>query len=292
MTTNKPLLTPADFDHYYAPLPDLTMHYVAAGPVDGKLVILLHGFPEFWYSWRHQIVTLAEAGYRVVAPDQRGYNLTEKQGYFDIWTLSQDIVYLLDYLKHEKAIIVGHDWGAIIAWTLAALHESRVEKLTILNVPNPAAAAHGFSSFDFAQWARSWYIFFFQIPELPEKLLSDDNYTAMRAIFKQQLGDKVSNEELQYFIEAWSQPGALTAMLNWYRQLGRKSLLIRNIDWTIYIPTMILWGDNDTALGNELAIWSLRWVQDGELHFIHASHWVQQDAPEEVNAHLLRFLQG
>ena len=139
------------FTTEYFDLPDLRMHAAVAGPADGPLLILLHGFPEFWYSWRRQIEPLAQAGFRVVVPDQRGYNLTDKTLPYDTVTLSDDIINLIQACGHERAFVVGHDWGAAVAWTLAGLHPDRVQKLAILNVPHLAPMAKALLGGSFRQ---------------------------------------------------------------------------------------------------------------------------------------------
>lgn len=152
----------------------VNLHVAQAGPADGPLVILLHGFPEYWASWRQQIPILASAGYRVWVPDQRGYNLSDKPAEITAYNLDQlalDVVGLIDAADAEKAFVVGHDWGAAVAWWLGIKHADRLEKLAILNLPHPAVLRRRFRT-HFSQLRKSWYMFFFQLPWLPERFLS------------------------------------------------------------------------------------------------------------------------
>ena len=154
----------------------IKLHYIEQGK--GELVVLLHGFPEFWYGWRNQIPVLAKQ-YRVVAPDMRGYNLSDKPenvSDYKIETLAKDIAELIKALGEERAIVVGHDWGAAVAWAVAALHPEVVKKLAILNVPHPNEMKRAFEGFNLAQWMKSWYIFFFQLPFIPELFVGTERF--------------------------------------------------------------------------------------------------------------------
>lgn len=278
------------FTTAYFDLPGLRMHAAVAGPADGPLLILLHGFPEFWYSWRRQIGPLAQAGFRVVAPDQRGYNLTDKTPPYDTATLSNDIVNLINACGHEQADVVGHDWGAAVAWTLAGLHPERVKCLAILNVPHPAAMAKALLGGNLRQIRKSWYIFYFQIPGLPEQALRWRDYQNLWRLVKSSgLPDTFPASDFTYYRQAWSQPGALPAMLGWYRaifwQTARRSAPRLG---RIIVPTLMLWGERDIALGVETAEESLSYLADGKLiRFPDATHWIHRDKPEEVTQHLL-----
>ena len=157
------------------------MHVAEAGPADGPLVVLLHGFPEFWYGWRHQIGALAAAGYRVLAPDQRGYHLSDRPRGLDAYAvdrLAADVIGLIAARGRDTATVVGHDWGAGVAWWLALRHPSWLERMAILNVPHPAVLLRHLRR-DPTQWLRSWYILFFQLPRLPEALLRANDYAGM-----------------------------------------------------------------------------------------------------------------
>ncbi len=271
----------------------VNLHVVMAGPSDGPLVLLLHGFPEFWYGWRRQIPALAAAGYHVWAPDQRGYNRSDKPagvGAYGIETLAKDIVGLIDASGREQVYLVGHDWGAAVAWWVAGRYPERVKKLAILNVPHPAVMQRTVWE-DAEQRKKSWYIFFFQLPWLPEKSLSDNGYTnAIRALKGSSRRGTFSDDDLIAYRQAWSQPGALTGMLNWYRAAVRNQGTGVGLG-RIRVPTLMIWGANDVALSRTMAQPSIDLCDDGRLVFLEeASHWVQHEEPEMVNRLLLEFL--
>ncbi len=268
----------------------IRLHYVEAG--EGPLVVLLHGFPEFWYSWRHQIPALAAAGYHVVAPDLRGYNLSDKPlGWraYDAEHLARDIAGLIRHFGVERAYVVGHDWGAAVAYTVAMRHPEVVEKLAILNVPHTERMLEGFRTI--RQLRKSWYMFFFQIPALPEKFLERDDFSFFKRTLRGDSREAFSDADLERYVEAWSRPGALTAMLNYYRAALRRSPKatlagLRRID----APTLVIWGERDRHLGAELAEPPAQWVPNVRMERIpEATHWVQHDAPEQVNELLLEF---
>ena len=271
----------------------IRLHVVQAGPKSGVPILLLHGFPEFWYGWREQISALAEADCRVIVPDQRGYNLSDKpQGVkaYCVDTLVEDIVGLVNALDYEKVNLVGHDWGGIVAWSLANKHPQRLHRVGILNAPHPLVM-HRFLRRDFEQMRRSLYAFFFQLPWLPEKLMSADQWRgAVRALRGSGKIHTFTNEDIKKYKEAWSQPGAITAMLNWYRAAARYQGWITE-DMRVHIPTLILWGAKDAALSHRMARPSLDYCDDGNLIFFpDATHWVQHEEAEEVNRHLLEFV--
>jgi pimeloyl-ACP methyl ester carboxylesterase len=266
------------------------MHVVQAGPEDGPLVLFLHGFPEFWYGWRNQIGAFAEAGYTVWAPDQRGYNLSAKPASireYRMDALVADVIGLIEAAGRERVNLIGHDWGAAVAWWTAARHAGRVRRLGILNVPHPAAMRVLLSE-TWAQRLKSWYIAFFQIPWVPEVLLS----IAGPGLLLRGSGNAqaFSSEALSRYREAWSHKGALSGMLAWYRAAAR------NLGGTfttgrIRMPTLILWGDRDVALDKRGADYSLRYCAQGQvLHYPEASHWLQHDEPDAVSSALLDFL--
>ncbi len=274
-------------------LPGLRVHAAEAGPSDGPLALLLHGFPGFWYCWLRQMPALAEAGFHVLAPDQRGYNLTEKQGPYTLDTLAADMAGLVSAAGYQKAFVAGHDWGAAVAWALAFTHPEQVEKLAILNVPHPYVMLQGLRGGNVRQLFKSWYIFFFQIPRLPEALLSRNDFTRLRRLLRGSgLPDTFSAADLNTYTSAWEQPGALRASIGWYRAMARLSLSRQNhaLDQRVTRPTIILWGDQDVALEASLGERSLQWCDDGRIvHYPGASHWVQLDAAEQVNRQLVKF---
>jgi len=289
-----------DFEYTYIKVNNLQFHAVQAGPRGGPLVLLLHGFPEFWYGWRKQIGPLAEAGYRVLVPDQRGYNLSEKpKGVlaYSINILAQDVIGLISALGEQKATVIGHDWGAAVAWHVAQHHPERLEKLSILNVPHPEVMLRTLQK-SFEQILKSWYIFSFQIPRLPEWVLRRKNFSIMRRmLLSSSKPGSFSPAELEIYVKAWSRPGALTAMLNWYRaifRIGIQSLRKAGdgpFGGRIQVPTLMLWGAHDVALSRRMAQPSIDQCDAGKLVFFKgATHWVQHDEPEGVNAHLIDFL--
>jgi pimeloyl-ACP methyl ester carboxylesterase len=246
----------------YAEVGDVRLHYVEAG--DGPLVVLLHGFPEFWYGWRRQIAPLAAAGFRVVAPDLRGYNLSSKPDGIAAYgadKLADDVRGLIQERGAESALVAGHDWGGTAAWTLAMRHPSQLR--------------------------RSWYFFYFQLPDLPEHHAQADDWEFLQE-FLRDAQPPYTPEEIKRYIEAWSQPGAATAMINYYRFAVRHSSgEIRPIT----APTLVIWGERDRYLGPTLAephhddVPNLDRVE----RLPDASHWVHHDEAERVNQLLIDF---
>jgi pimeloyl-ACP methyl ester carboxylesterase len=258
------------------------------GPRDGPLVILLHGFPEFSYAWRNQVGPLVDDGWRVLVPDQLGYNLSDKPvglENYDIDALADDVLRLAESAGYRTFSLVGHDWGGIVAWWLALRDPDRIERLAILNAPHPATMTR-YAMTHPTQMLRSWYVLFFQIPGLPEALLRAGGYRmARRLLTGTSRGDAFSRHDLDHYQEAWSRPGALTAMINWYRALRKRRRLRSE---RVRVPTMILWGERDAALEFPLALAALRRCDQGRLfRFPNATHWLQHEEPEDVN-HLLR----
>ena len=283
------------FEHRTVRSNGIDLHVVQAGPPDGELVILLHGFPEFWYGWRKQIPALAAAGFRVCAPDQRGYNLSDKPhglSAYNLDELARDVVGLIDDAGREQAYIVGHDWGAAVAWWTAIRHSERVRKLAILNVPHPSVMLKTLRTHP-EQLFKSWYMFFFQLPWLPEQLFTSGSARTAELFFKRTATPGAfSDEDIAAYRAAWQQPGAASAMLNWYRAVARRRPASAD-DPRVKMPTLILWGVNDVALTREMAAASLRYCDDARLiWFPNATHWVQHDEPDRVNQHLLEFLTG
>jgi len=271
----------------------IRLHVVQAGPKSGVPVILLHGFPEFWYAWRRQIPALVEAGCRVIVPDQRGYNLSDKpEGVknYDIYTLTADIIGLIDALGYDKVNLVGHDWGAVVAWTLANKYPERLHKLAIMNVPHPAVMRR-FLLRDFEQMRRSWYVFFFQLPWIPESGMSGNDWRgAVRSLRGTSKLRSFTDEDIVKYKESWSQPGAMTAMINWYRAVIRYMPTLPD-DPRIKVPTLMMWGMKDFALSHRMARPSMDYVDEGNLIlFPEATHWVHLDAADEVNHYLIDFI--
>lgn len=275
----------------FVPTNGVRLHVAAAGPEDGPLVILLHGFPEFWYGWRNQIPALARAGLRVLAPDQRGYNRSDKPEWpvgYRIETLVEDVIGLIDHAGRERAAVVGHDWGGAIALALAATHPERVEKLVVLNASLPqvmqrVVRRHPLQGF------MSLYILAFQIPWLPEAFWRAGDFRGgVRALRTTSRPETFSDADLECYKAAWAQPGAQTAMLNWYRAALRFPFFVP--DLRIDVPTRILWGRRDAFLSQAAAEETRRVCSQAELSFLEASHWVQHEAAGEVNRRLVDWL--
>jgi epoxide hydrolase 4 len=274
----------------------LELHTIVAGPLDGPLVVLLHGFPECWYTWRKQIKPLVEAGYRVVVPDQRGYNLSDKpRGIhnYRLEALSADVVELIRAFEREKAIVVGHDWGGVVAWHLAMHHPEVVEKLIVMNAPHPATYLREIRS-NPAQRRKSWYVGFFQLPIVPEELLGHDPIESARRFFRQGAinQEAFSSFDIHVMATALAQPDALTSMINWYRAVVRDRSALENLR-PIDRPALLIWAEDDMALGRSLTYGLEPWISHLKIHYLpRCGRWVQNEAPDEVNALLLAFLKA
>jgi len=268
--------------HEFANIDGLRMHYVTQGT--GKLVLLLHGFPDFWYVWRYQIPELAKH-FRVVAPDLRGYNKTDKpKGVenYRLHLLAGDILGLIKALGETRAIIIGHDWGGVVAWSFAAFNPEHTEKLVILNAPHPNAYTSR-AKLSLRQLQKSWYI--------------RNDYSFLKNMVTLSFVKKevLTDEDLKLCAEAWSQPGALTAMMNYYRANMSPSILFS--ERTIAFPkitssTFVIWGEQDVALSRSLienteefvdAPYSIKYVPN-------CGHWVQLEQPKLVNKYIDEFL--
>lgn len=273
------------------------LHWVEMGA--GPLVVLLHGFPEFWWGWHRQIPALAAAGFRVVAPDLRGYNLSDKPegaASYRVSILVQDVVALIRHLGAERAHLAGHDWGGVIAWRVAMRHAEMVDRLVIANAPHPSIFSREMRRP--RQFLRSWYAMFFQLPLLPEALFRANNYAVLERIFRHSPArpDAFSDEDVRRYKEAASRPGALTAMLNYYRSfarsLGRSSEGGAAPRRTVHRPTLVIWGERDSALGPHNLDGLERWVPELRIERLpEASHWVLADAPARVNELMTEFLE-
>ena len=287
------MITSSEISHHYAFVNGIRFHYVKAG-TGKRLVLLLHGFPEFWYSWRHQIPALSE-DFTVVAPDLRGYNLTDKPTWgYETDVLAQDVVGLIAELGCETAIVVGHDWGGAIAWATAIAFPQRVERLIVLNCPHPAVFRTALRT-NRAQQKRSWYMGAFQIPWLPEAAIRANDYAFIERAFRGWAIDKsaFSDEDINAYKTALAQPGALTAAINYYRAAARTGNTgeSKSTGSVVSIPTLLIWGEEDQALGKELTYGYEQYVPDFRVKYIsNCSHWVQQERPAEVNWFMREFL--
>ena len=281
---------PSDLREGYADVGDQRLHYVETGK--GPLVVLLHGFPEFWYGWRQQIKPLADAGFRVVVPDTRGYNLSSKPddvAAYDVALLAADIKGLIHERGAESAMLAGHDWGGSIAWTVAMNHPEVVDRMAILNAAHPRKLSQGLHHP--SQLRRSWYFFFFALPDLPESVVHANHWHFFRH-FLHDARPPFTPEETDRYVEAWSQPGASTGMINYYRSSVRQDqkkaeAALRPLE----APTLGIWGDRDGYLGSDLAepehddVPNLDRVE----HLPDASHWVHHDEAERVTQLLVDF---
>jgi epoxide hydrolase 4 len=285
---------PAPLEHLLFHNGAIDLHAVAAGPLRAPVVLLLHGFPEFWYSWRRQIEPLSSAGFRVIVPDQRGYNASSKPRASANYALSQltsDVLAIADRLNQPRIFLAGHDWGAAVAWSVALLHPHRVAKLAILNVPHPSVMLRYLKT-NRRQLLRSWYMFFFQLPFLPEAAFRAFHFRlGVRSLLRSSRPGTFSPEDLAHYRAAWSQPGALTSMINWYRAAARHRTKFP--DTTVHVPTRILWGERDAFLLSEMAHDSLRYCTSAELYtFANASHWLQHEEPARVSELLIDFFRS
>jgi len=269
----------------------IELHAVAAGRADAPVVLLLHGFPEFWYSWHKQIEPLASAGFRVIVPDQRGYNTSSKPRGISSYALPHlvsDVLAIADQLSQQRIFLAGHDWGAAVAWSVALLHPHRVSKLAILNVPHPSVMRR-FLKTNRRQLRRSWYMFFFQLPWLPEAAFRAFHFRlGIRSLVRSSRPDTFFPDDLEQYRAAWSQPGSLTAMIHWYRAAFRHRSKFP--DSRVHVPTRILWGERDAFLLSEMAHESVRYCDSAELYtFANASHWLQHEEPTRVSELLIDF---
>ena len=254
-------------------------------------MILLHGFPEFWWGWRYQIAALAAAGFRVVVPDQRGYNTSDRPAGLDAYRaarLAGDVVGLADALGLARFGLVGHDWGGVVAFATAALHPTRVERLAVLNAPHPDTWG-GFALRHPSQALKSLYVAVFQVPRLAEALLGADDFRILRrGLTRSSPPGTFTDADLRRYVEAWAQPGALTAMLGWYRALRLGGAPLPRIE----AETLVIWGVHDRFLDRRLADAALARCRSARVDFRAAGHWVQAEDAEAVNVALIAFLAG
>jgi epoxide hydrolase 4 len=274
---------------------DLRLHYAAAG--DGPPVVLLHGFPDFWYGWRHQIPALAAAGRRVLAPDLRGYNESDRPRgvrHYRQHLLVQDVAEFIDQVAGGRADVVGHDWGGVIAWRLAARQPQRVRRLAILNAPHPRRFIRVLRRHP-RQLLRSWYVLFNQLPLLPELLLRARDCAMLRRVLRYaEDGASLATEsELDEYARVFSRPHALTAAINYYRAAARATLSGRWSDEErLSVPTLVIWGEKDRYLDRRLLERLDEHVLDLRTERLpHAGHFLHWQDPGSVNEALLAFLE-
>jgi epoxide hydrolase 4 len=283
--------------HRHLAVNDLRMHVVEAGT--GPLVVLLHGFPDFWYSWRRQLPALVEAGYRVVAPDLRGYAGTPAPGSVRSYRLEQlvaDVDGLVSALGEARASLVGHDWGGMVAWAAAGTHPGRFERLAVCNIPHPWAFRRALSTS--RQLLHSWYAFAFQLPAAPERALRARDGWLLRRILRSGAAraDSFTDADLDRYVDALVREGAFTGPLNYYRAAGRGALRRSSgsgADLRVEQPVLVQWGERDQALVPALADPPEHLVPDARVvRYPDAGHWVHLDEAAAVNDELLRFFAG
>lgn len=255
-----------------------------AGPAEGKILLFLHGFPEAWHAWRKQLPYFAEKGYRVVAPDQRGYNQSSKPASIRAYSmpnLVRDVAELIGQLGQQKVVLIGHDLGGAVAWAVARQHPHLLEKLVVLNLPHPEVMKKTLKCWP-PQLLRSWYMGFFQLPVLPELACSAADFALLeKSMHRSALPGTFSDEEMEQYKEAWRQPGAIRGMLNWYRAIRHRSSFPPN---HILLPTLLLWGKKDQFLSHRMAQPSIEKCRNGKLIMLkEASHWLQHEEPEKIN---------
>ncbi len=276
--------------HGYLKTNGVQLHYVTQG--NGPLVLFLHGFPEFWYSWRHQLEAFG-SDYKVVAPDLRGYNDSDKpkeKSAYALPELVKDVAGTIRALGYERCTLVGHDWGGAIAWSFAYAYPQMLEQLIVLNLPHPAKFAAGLRTPQ--QLLKSWYVGLFQLPVLPEILLEAGNYAAIRAAFQGQASAAFTEADIDALVAAAAKPGAIASMLNYYRNIFSSDGLLDQQWGVLDVPALMIWGENDVALGKELTYGTADYVRDLTIRYIAGcSHWVQQEQPALVNQYIREFLE-
>lgn len=284
----------AEWEHHFVETNRIRLHYVTQGA--GDLVLLLHGFPEFWYSWRYQIPALSRY-FKVVVPDLRGYNDSDKPATgYDLDTLAADIQGLIESLGYSRAHIVGHDWGGAIAWHMAQKFPQYLNRMVILSAaPVQYFVQELVSNMD--QLRRSWYILGFQVPGIPEWLIQQNLSEFVKNLLREQAIRKgaFTREDAEIYQSALAKPGVLSAALNYYRQMLSPWSWVRdrlNAPNPITVPTLVLWGEEDPLVTPKVTQGFERLiVAPFNLKFIpHCGHWIQQEAPQTVNRELLAFL--
>lgn len=273
--------------HEFVTLEDVTLHYVSAGSRDKPLVLLLHGFPDIWFSWKYQILDLKK-DFWVVVPDLRGYGQSSRPASVDDYKMSklvEDVHGLVKSLGRERVTIIGHDWGAVIAWTFATKYEDMVEKLVIMNGPHPMAMQRQLHN-SLEQILKSWYIVMFQLPFVPEAHLIANDMQSLDKIHA-----AYNAEEREAFKYTFGKPGALTAPINYYRASFRRRSPGTTKFRRLAVPVLIVWGRRDVALTEGLAVLNLDYASGGSVEYVSdAGHWLHRERPEIINGHIRRFL--
>jgi pimeloyl-ACP methyl ester carboxylesterase len=284
-------LWPPGVEHRTVAFDDQQLHVVLAGPEGAPLVLLLHGFPEGALGWRRQVEPLARAGWRIAVPDQRGYGTSSKPAgaaAYRLDALAQDVIGLAHALGHVRARLVGHDWGGVVAWNLLERHAGFVDRAVILNAPHPATLLEHMWRHP-TQALKSAYIAFFQLPRLPEAWLRADRHALLRRVLTSTSRAGAFDEAtLEAYATAWSAPGALRAMLNWYRALPGSP---RRPPQRIGVPVRIVWGDEDSALDKGLAERAATLCDRAEvIHLPDCTHWLAHEDPQRVSRLIVEWL--
>jgi epoxide hydrolase 4 len=286
------MLAARTLQHRHAKIDGVHLHYVEVG--EGAPVLLLHGFPEFWYSWRRQLEPLADAGFRAIALDLRGYNESDSPTgvrNYRASALIADVAGFVQNVCGGSAFLVGHDWGGVLAWRMAALHPSLVRRLAVLNAPHPAAYRDALKRIP-SQWFRSWYVLLFQVPWLAEMILRAGNFALLARSLRRQPAncDAFSEAEIAEYKRALVKPGRLTGGLNYYRAALRYASELNAPPQHVDAETLLIWGEQDPFLSIKLLDGMHRWAPRLRIERIpEASHWVQNEAPETVNRALIKF---
>jgi len=270
-------------------LGNVTLHVVLAGPADGPPVILLHGFPEFWYAWYRQMGQLAKAGFRVIVPDQRGYNESDKPNRIEDYRvdeLARDIANMTETLGYDSAHVAAHDWGGGVAWQLAIRNPNRVRKLVIFDTPHPLAGR----DFRSSEEKIGWYRTFFQIPWIPEWAARlGDWYVQVRTLRDTARPGTFSDEKIDLYRSAWDNDGAMSAMINWYRAAFRYPSAQEG-EQRVSVPTLLVVAPDDAFIPSDLTRASVKYLDDGRLLELDAgTHWVLQEDPEATSRILIDF---
>jgi len=282
----------SNYEEKYVETNGIKLHVVETGPKEGPVIFFLHGFPEFWYAWRRQMDFFAPRGYRVIVPDQRGYNLSDKPPGvtpYRVDELAKDIVGLMDYYGQEKIFLVGHDWGGAVSWWVALKYPERLKKLVIMNCSHPLVFRKHLLG-NPKQMQKSWYVFYFQLPGVVDKFASDGNYEwPVQVLVETSRPGTFSGEDLEKYREAFRQPGAFTSMVNWYRA-AFQAKSEPPADFRVKVPTLILWGLDDVAFVPEQADESVAFCERGRLEkFPDCSHWIEHEKAEVINPMILNF---
>ena len=270
----------------------ITLHVMKAGDPKNPMILMLHGFPEFWYGWKEQIDFFVTAGYYLVIPDQRGYNLSDKpRGVkkYKIDIIADDIIGLLVHEKHDNATLISHDWGGQVAWYLATMFPDKFRRFIILNSPHPRVFRN-FINHDPEQRKRSNYMFKMQWPFLPEIRMKMKNYALMKkGMVKFSNPGTFSDEDMEKYVESWRQKRALTGSINWYRAVRHFSMERKDVE----VPTLIIWGSKDAFLKKELAQASAEKCTNAKVEYIdEATHWILHEVPQIVNPMMLDFIKN